>query len=148
MQTDKFDLRLRGFYYEYTKTNRHKYPQVMQLDSDGHPKERGQVRGYPRRKNQSLKSVIDEYQGYADRGTQVKYYKYDYKVSGQTHPERFGGFDYTGEDRKRTSNLALGANAEKYSKDMRADARYYDSNKKLQEPIKKFYELKDKLNSA
>ena len=123
-------------------------PNVIQLDREGHPYEHGAVRSYAKRKNQSLKSVIDEYQGYEDRGYNVKYYKYDYKNSRETHPERFETPDGYGEDRKRVSNLALGANAEKYSKDMRANARYYDSNKKLREPIMKFNELKSKLRKA
>jgi len=125
-----------------------KHPSVVQLDRDGHPREYGAVRGYPRRKNQSLKSVIDEYQGYAGNG-EVKFYKYDYKTSYQTHPERFGKptNDWS-EDRKRASNLALGANSIKYDKDERAQARYYDSNKKLREPIEKFNELKSKLRKA
>ena len=124
-----------------------KHPTVVQLDKDGHPREHGAVRGYPTRKNQSLKSVIDEYQRYAENGD-VKYYKYDYKTSYQTHPERFGTPNENGYYGKRLSNLALGANAEKYSKDVRAQARYHDSNKKLQEPIKKFHELKSKLYQA
>ena len=126
-----------------TKQRWDNHPSVVQLDRDGHPDEHGEVRGWAKRKNQSLKSVIDEYQGYARNG-EVKFYKYDYKKSSQTHPERFGDSPYWSTDLKRASNLELGSSRGKKAVDHThsytdfdspANARYYASNKKLQEPI-------------